>query len=351
MRITSLAFLLLLFISACTTNNGDDDGPEPVAFDRQAMLANWADNLIAPAYEALEAALISLDLAAQVYEENPNSISRAQLESRFESAYLSWQRASPFSLGKAEEIRLRGQLNTYPTDVSLIEENLANLNGINLELPSQAAAQGLPALDYLLFSLSEDALNNSPAYRSYLKQLTSRMVSLTRIVRDDLAVNRDAYIQNDGNSATASIDRTVNDYIFYFEKFLRAGKVGIPAGVFSDDPLADRAESLYAGQSKALFLAGLNGSEQFFNNGLNDYLDALGVERSGELLSQQINDQFAAIKAAANSLNDNFSTQVENDNTAMLQLYDELQKQVVFLKVDMLQALSINVDYVDADGD
>lgn len=351
MRITSLAFLLLLFISACTTNNGDDDGPEPVAFDRQAMLANWADNLIATAYGQLEAELQSLNLAAEAYAATPNATTLATLRNDFSDAYLSWQVASPFVLGKAEELRLREQLNTYPVDVELIEENVSQGSSINLELPSQTVAQGLPALDYLLFGLSEEVLASNDDYRSYLLQLTERMLTLTQTVGADWLATRDAYVQNDGNSATASIDRTVNDYIFYFEKFLRAGKVGIPAGVFSDDPLADRAESLYAGQSKALFLAGLNGSEQFFNNGLNDYLDALGVERSGELLSQQINDQFAAIKAAANSLNDNFSTQVENDNTAMLQLYDELQKQVVFLKVDMLQALSINVDYVDADGD
>lgn len=35
----------------------------------------------------------------------------------------------------------------------------------------------------------------------------------------------------------------------------------------------------------------------------------------------------------------------------MLQTYDELQKNVILMKVDMLQALNINVDYVDADGD
>ena len=35
----------------------------------------------------------------------------------------------------------------------------------------------------------------------------------------------------------------------------------------------------------------------------------------------------------------------------MLQTYDELQKNVVNMKVDMLQALNIRVDYVDADGD
>ena len=35
----------------------------------------------------------------------------------------------------------------------------------------------------------------------------------------------------------------------------------------------------------------------------------------------------------------------------MLSSYDELQKVVVLLKVDMLQAFDISTDYVDADGD
>ena len=35
----------------------------------------------------------------------------------------------------------------------------------------------------------------------------------------------------------------------------------------------------------------------------------------------------------------------------MLITYDVIQVAVVLLKVDMLQALNINVDYIDADGD
>ena len=35
----------------------------------------------------------------------------------------------------------------------------------------------------------------------------------------------------------------------------------------------------------------------------------------------------------------------------MLITYDIIQVAVVLLKVDMLQALNINVDYIDADGD
>ena len=35
----------------------------------------------------------------------------------------------------------------------------------------------------------------------------------------------------------------------------------------------------------------------------------------------------------------------------MLEAYDELQRAVVLLKVDMIQAMNISIDYVDADGD
>ena len=35
----------------------------------------------------------------------------------------------------------------------------------------------------------------------------------------------------------------------------------------------------------------------------------------------------------------------------MLNTYNELQRNVILMKVDMLQAMDISVDYVDADGD
>ena len=50
-------------------------------------------------------------------------------------------------------------------------------------------------------------------------------------------------------------------------------------------------------------------------------------------------------------LDDNFVTQIEFNNTDMLLTYDAIQLLVVYFKVDMLQALGVSVDYVDADGD
>lgn len=355
MRKYLLLLLPVLFVaSSCDPEEVIDDNPT-VDFDRKEMLTRWVDEAILPGYADLESSLAGLALAAEDYVANPTPQLEAALRQSFRTAYGDYQKVSPFLIGKAEEIRLREQLNTYPADEELIEANLMDGNA-NLALPSNIDAQGFPALDYLIYGVDESKFTTDPnhaSYRNYLNALIARMRGLTaEAAMDWTAENRQAFIDNDGNSATASIDRTVNDYIFYYEKFLRAGKVGIPAGIFSDDPLANRAEALYSGLSPELFAIALDVSSGFFNNqGLSEYLDAMEVERDGEKLSTSITNQFLAAKAAAEAISLPFNEQVETDNVKMLELYNELQRNVILLKVDMLQALSINVDYVDADGD
>lgn len=357
-RLLFLSFAAcLLLITACDsrTDGADDDGPMLPSFDRKAMLEGWANDVIIPAYEATNTASVQLTTSAVNFAGAPSGDKLGALRAEFQSTYLSWQALSPFLMGRAEEINLRFRANTYPTNTELIEQNIAS-DDFNLELPSQTVAQGFPALDYLLYADTDQLLAAGPeanARREYIATLTLLLRDLIDSAKAEWTASFvTSFTLNDGNSATASVDRTVNDYLFHYEKFLRAGKVGIPAGVFSDMPLADRSEALYSGQSKALFLAALSASASFFtDHGLADYLDALNVMRDGELLSAKITDQFAAIAVAADAVDDDFSTQVATDNVRMLALYDEMQRLVVLLKVDMLQALSINVDFVDADGD
>ena len=46
-----------------------------------------------------------------------------------------------------------------------------------------------------------------------------------------------------------------------------------------------------------------------------------------------------------------FIDQINTDKSKMLNTFDKLQAIVVNLKTDMLSLLSIQVDYIDADGD
>jgi hypothetical protein len=169
---------------------------------------------------------------------------------------------------------------------------------------------------------------------------------------------RATFIDSRSNTATSSLNKLVNDFIFYYEKGLRANKIGIPAGIFSSSPLPNKVEAFYRKDiSKELVLVALQAVEDFYNGkhfnsnttgeSFKSYL--IYLDRNDIYVSTR--DQFNAARLEINNLSNNLSEQVITDNSKMTRAYDELQKAVVLLKVDMLQAFSINIDYVDADGD
>jgi hypothetical protein len=358
-----------LLISSCTETN--PSGPDPDDFDRKAILENWADNIIIPALIDFSEKTESLTTAGNNFAENPDQQALESLRGEWKSAYIALQHISMFETPKTMEIRFRNNLNIYPVDTTEVKENIEQ-GDYNLNLPSEIDQQGFPALDYLLYGLAEsdseilgfyNTGDNAAAYQEYVLDLVTRIDSLTDIILNDWNSGfRDEFVNNSGNGANSSIDMMVNDYIFYYEKNLRAGKIGIPAGVFSGTPLPQNVEGFYSREfSKELFLESLTAAQNFFNGkhfeletsgeSLSDYLDFLNTIKNGTDLTQLINQQFEASRTKALNLNSSFVAQVETDNSLMLQTYDELQKNVILLKVDMLQALNINVDYVDADGD
>ena len=372
-------FLVPIFLTTLiwSCSNEETPGPELPSvddFNRGAMLVHWADNIIVPAYQSFATKTENLKGATESFINAPNSDQLNQLRNSFLEAQLEWQKVSMFEIGKAESIRLRNNINIYPADVAGIEENI-ELENYNLELPSQIDRQGFPAIEYLLYGMNSNIDEILSKYKNdtgtrkssqYLIDLVVRMDNLADEVVSDWTSGgfRDVFVQNDGNSATASLDKVVNDYLFYYEKALRAGKIGIPAGVFSGNPLPNHVEGLYSqDHSKTLFLTALQASIDFFNgknfngsgsgDGLAAYINFIATtgNANAENLSSKINQQFTAALQQANNVQDNFNEQVLNDNTQLLRLYDELQKNVINLKVDMLQALNVNVDYVDADGD
>ena len=362
-------FILLLAIGSMTMTACDPDPDMPADnFDRQQMLSNWADNIIIPAYTNYVAKLDQLLQEKNEFLSGPSVESLDSLRNAWLSAYLAFQHVSMFEIGKAEEVTLRDYTNIYPVDAMTIEEYI-NSGTYNLELPSTRDEQGFPALDYLLYGAADDDASILQRFRdeqgiqTYLDTLVEKLHDLGSMVLTDWNNGyRDVFVSNDGSEASSSVNKLMNDYVFYYEKALRAGKIGIPAGVFSVTPLADKVEGLYSrAYSKQLFQAALSSVIDFFNghhfdgNGqgesIHSYLAYLNTITESEPLNELINDQFQQAVVTGDQLNADLYQQVQNDNQLMLQTYDELQKNVVLMKVDMFQALNIKVDYVDADGD
>lgn len=360
-------FTLIVLIYACSSSTVTDSETPLDTFDRGVMLKNLADNIIIPAFENFNSEMDALVASGENFTKTPNQDNLTSLRTSWLAAYKTWQHIEMFNIGKAEAIQYSFFMNIYPLTIADVESNIANGN-YDLNNSNNHDAQGFPALDYLLYGLAESdveilekytSVSNAVNYKKYISDVLNQMSSLTvEVLNDWRSSYRDQFIASTDNTATSALNKMTNDYIYYFEKGLRANKFGIPAGVFSTEPLPKKVEAFYNQDiSKELSLEALNTSIDFFNGkhyssgtigvGFSDYLESL----ENSILSQRIINQFNLAKSKINTLSNNFHDQVINDNTAMLSSYDELQKVVVLLKVDMLQAFDISTDYVDADGD
>lgn len=380
-----LPLALALFMWACSSDGDDtepntdddvsmtdddmtDDDGSSVTFDRSAMLVNWADNIMLPSYNGFLTDFAAFKTEFDAFRNDRSEANLVALRTAWINAYKSWQHVSMFEIGPAEDNGLRLNINTYPTDVDLIESHIAS-GTYNFELSSNRDSRGFPALDYLLNGIGDtDAeivtaftdATSGDAHVTYMSDVISDIETRVIAVRDAWQDGyRDTFVENDGSSASASVDRYVNDFIFYYEKFLRAGKMGIPLGVFSRTQTPTLVEAYYYPElSNDLFQEGLNAVEDFFNGvafgtentgeSLASYLATLGQEE----LRDDIRNQLESARMAVAGLQP-FRTELETNNPAedMFAAYEEVQAAVRMFKVDMVSAMSIAIDFVDADGD
>ncbi|MEL7222040.1 MAG: imelysin family protein [Bacteroidota bacterium] len=375
-----MKFLNYIFIGLMTLvvvtgivgcGNDDDMTMNPVEddFDRKAMLTFWADDIIIPGYDNYLSAMDDLDAAVSSFYDAPEQANLDALRMAWLEAYKKWQKISMFAIGKAESEDLRGFTNTFPTDVDLIMESI-NGDIYNLDLPSNRKAQGFPALDYLLFGTANQdseiiALLTEDKYKNYFLDIIAQMDGKATAVTEDWKNGyREEFINNNGSSETASVDKMVNDFVMYYEAFLRSGKIGFPAGTVSGQALPGNVEAPYSGiYSRTLLNEALDAVQDFFNGistidgsqgqSLSAYINSLEemLEEDQKGLVADVNDQWGVARSLIEGLNENLRQQVEDDNIKMLFVYDELQKVVPLIKVDMYQILSVKLDFFDGDGD
>jgi predicted lipoprotein len=366
-----LSFVGLLIAAACSSGNdgGDDNGGSN--YDRKALLTNWADNIIIPSYVNYQSKLQILVTGTAAFNAAPNTTNLQSLRTAWLDAYKAYQYVAMYNIGKAEETNFNMTANTYPTSVTGINANIAS-GTYNLTLLSQFDKQGLPALDYLINGLGADDATivtfytsnaNATNYKNYLTALVTKLKTSTDAIVTDWATYKTAFIANSGSSVSGSVNIMTNLFVKHFEKDVRSGKLGIPAGLASNGAtFPDKVEAYYKKDvSKELLLTGIQASQDFFNGkyfgsattgeGLKSFLDFVNATGDGKKLSDVINTQYAVSLQVSGTLNNNFSEQIASNNALMITAYDALQKNVGYMKLNMMQALNITIDYVDGDGD
>jgi len=312
----------------------------------------------------------------QDFTNTPNNQTLLALRTAWVEAYVEWQKVEVFEFGAADRYALRTFFNIYPADVNGI---MANINDptANLNIPAAYARQGFPALDYLINGSGTDDnailafyTNHADAAKrkAYITTLLTRMSEMIDNVIAYWNKNeREAFISKTGLDIGSSMGLAVNAYVLHYEKYIRSGKIGIPAGATANSAGVAHPETVEAYYKKDISLILTQTAHQaavdFFNGknvttgenglGFKAYLNAIGAKdnSSGKDLSSIINDQFTVAKGKIDLLPPDFFQQINTDRSKMIDAFTEMQKAVRMIKVDMTSAMSITITYTDNDGD
>ncbi|MRJ07760.1 peptidase M75 superfamily protein [Ornithobacterium rhinotracheale] len=373
-----IVFLALVsfVISACSSSDSRNGGGSANCeqcikeFNRKATLTHWADAIIIPNYETYNQSIGSLKLKAENFTNSPSVENLALLKSALSNTYLLWQTVAPFELGKAKAVDLRDYTNVYPTNVKKIEQNIAQQK-LELNLPDTNTQQGLPALDYLVNGLAQTPDKivqkyQDDKYKKYLIAVVDRLQYITQLVVDDWKNSyREKFIQNDGTSAVSSVNVLANDYLLYYEKYMRNGKLRFPSGAATGKAYPEKVESYYNPElSFPLLIKSLQTMQNFFNGkrfsnqpkglGFSSYLDKYHKITGGENISDNVNRKYDEAIALCQKMmkeGETLENEIKTNNKAILELHDVIQSNIINLKVDMFQAMGVSVQYVDGDGD
>ncbi|GHA63316.1 imelysin family protein [Pontibacter akesuensis] len=366
-RYTVVALACLATFSGCGSDS-EGEGPK-TAYDRTAMVNNYAENLIIPAYTTFNSKTDALATAINAFTATPSAATLAAARTAYLDANKSWQDVSAFEFGPASDELLRTNLNIYPTAANEIEGNIA-AGTYNLQATENLDAKGFPALDYLLYGAGTEAevvakytTGNSAANRKkYLQDVTNLIKQRATTVHNAWTTGGFAakFKQAEGTAVGSAVGNLVNELNSDIDLTKRA-KLGFPSGRFnSGTPLPEKVEAYYSGNSLELLKQTIRAEKAVFMGqsangtngpGLDDYLDHVGAMYGQGLLSEAIEAQFDAALAAANAVQGPLSEAVVSQPQAVTKVYDEMQKLIVLTKTDMPAALGVTITYVDNDGD
>ncbi len=360
----SLLALLVCFLISCETQ---PETPDPntmvdLAELRQEIAIHLTNNLIVPAYQDLSEKSVALNQAASAFSTDTNEEKLNDLKIAHQAFWNCWQKTSLYYFGPIVNNGLRAGINTYPTDPEKIEANI--LTGTyQIGSLGNLDAEGLPALDYLLNN--EDGIMPLGEFTQerldYIATLTTAILEQVQNAEADW--NNGSFKDNfTGTDATgtdvgSAMGLIVNGIDLHFQRFVRDGKVAIPAGLRSAGVARPHSvEARYGKYSTSLLLSSLNAYKDYFNGKSiirNDGPCILEYLRQIDqpVLADQIDNHFTILIDKVELLDASIADQIEIDNEALVEVFLSMQDLVAIFKSDMASVMGISITNQDNDGD
>ena len=361
--------MLAVTLWSCNKNGKDTD-----TFGKKEMFANYADNLMIPAYNDYGTALDNLQNAYDAFKENTDLSHLTALQNAFLSTYEVWQKCEIYDkTAPADAVMSVENSNYYPCNADSIEAFIGrNDNTVSAIKSKKKYYKGLAAIEYLLFSrilTQQEILDryttslNTDSYTKYLGSLIENLHTIQNKISAGWVNYRDIFVENISTDASSAFSTLVNS-IAQRTDDLKRMQVGVPAGYQGNVATATikpkDAQAYYSNHSTDYMLLTLENMKNVLKGknttddgkGLIDYVSTLGYSSTlGGNLADDIIQQIDICITKVNDCTPDYSETVQNNKAKADALFLETKKLLVLIKVDLPSSLGVSINYTDSDGD
>lgn len=344
-----------VFYACSKGSSGDSDNGGSNDTFKSGMLTNYADNLIMPAYADFQSKITSLESAVNGFLVAPSTTTQDAVRPVFKNTYLSFERISVPFLGPASSLSLNRSVNTFPAVVSRIEAGIqSGVYDLTVPIISDSI-QGLPALDYLLFSgnaVSQFSGPGAAGRKKYVQDIVARMKLLTQtVVAQWNGGYRSVFVSSLKTDVGSSIGLLINQFAMEMDA-MKGPRIGWPFGKQSNGTVfADKCEGYYSGSSAALAVENLSSLKNYYTGGSGSGIDDYLVLLRKDQLNKDVLAQFEVAINALKAIPDPLSAAFTGQPSVVEEAYRQVQKLLTLLKTDVASATGVQINYMDNDGD
>lgn len=328
---------------------------DTVALDAAATVAGWQRQQL-PRIEALAAAAATLrDSSAELCKR----LSQPNLDaarSAWVKTYAAWRAVEALPSGPLLSRRTAWQIDVWPTRTPKVEEavRLASAESA-IDDSVGAAAQGLPALEYLLWG--EDRAKAQLGRLHFRKrcQYTAALAADVAAETDGLLKDWRSYAAEplDHEAGRQAFEEAVNLLASSFEA-LRDKKVArLGSSKLAKKPTRQDFDAWRSHQTRAGLAATLGTLEEIFLAPAGKAPSfAARLEQAGKpILARHLTEEFAVARAALAKLPDDSATALARNPAAAQELLDSIRRLQRLVELQVADAVGVTIGFKDSDGD
>ena len=370
--------MLALAVTACGGGGGGGGGggnqnppPPPPAGplgpigtleqEQDRLFESIGMNVIVPGYASLMTGMADLESGAGTYCANPGAGDLAALQDNWRNAMIAWQSIEIVRFGPVEEDNRRLRVQFFPDPNDAVLNNVTQiLDGVQvideaLVAGSAVGAQGLPALEYILFELGglDDAVDG-PRRCELVVAIAQNLSTMA----DDLATAWDMGGQLLADFTSAS--GTFADRVEVLTEILES--LAVQTEFVADEKLtrpiavgALSTESYRSEHSRENLIADVAALRAFLDIGTADtdygLRDYLRRAHDADAISNQLNAQLQAAEVGLAALTASIEDIIQGTETGDIDSVRVAMQDLADSFIDAAVAADVNLGFSNQDGD